>query len=351
MRGPYKEPREGDDQGPHLIKAHWWVVALLLVIVIVLLLGLVLSVLQAASLGPLMDQANALPVGDTRIARQREILQLDSDNLAKIWTTLAQVAVGVVLAIGAVATWRNLRLTQQTLESTQAKLEVDREAEITNRFTQAIGQLGAELKNGAPNLEVRLGGIYALERIARDSPRDHRTIIEVFTSYVRQNARWNADAPLRGIPPGDIQAILTVLGRRKPPQEPPEWREIGPLDLHWTDLSDANLVGANLRGANFLRANFLRAYLTGAHLTEAHLRGADLRGANLSEANPSGAQLGGADLRGADLTGAELSGEDFGGANFLGADNLTADQIKSAASRDGTLVPREIAEALDGTGD
>jgi hypothetical protein len=64
------------------------------------------------------------------------------------------------LAAGVIA-WRNL-------QATQARLELDREAQITHRFTQAIWQLGAELKNGKPNLEVRLGGIYALERIARD---------------------------------------------------------------------------------------------------------------------------------------------------------------------------------------
>jgi hypothetical protein len=39
-----------------------------------------------------------------------------------------------------------------------------------------------------PNVEVRLGAIYALERIAYDSPRDHWPIIEVLTAYVRQNA-------------------------------------------------------------------------------------------------------------------------------------------------------------------
>jgi hypothetical protein len=37
-------------------------------------------------------------------------------------------------------------------------------------------------------LEVRLGGIYALERIARDSPTDHWTIIEVLSTYVRENS-------------------------------------------------------------------------------------------------------------------------------------------------------------------
>ena len=40
----------------------------------------------------------------------------------------------------------------------------------------------------APNLEVRLGAIYALERIAQDSARDHIPIMETLCAYIRENA-------------------------------------------------------------------------------------------------------------------------------------------------------------------
>ncbi|MEM7178897.1 MAG: hypothetical protein AAF503_14460 [Pseudomonadota bacterium] len=39
-----------------------------------------------------------------------------------------------------------------------------------------------------PNLEVRLGGIYALERIAQDSLRDHIQVMEILCAYIRNNA-------------------------------------------------------------------------------------------------------------------------------------------------------------------
>ena len=39
-----------------------------------------------------------------------------------------------------------------------------------------------------PNLEVRLGAIYALERIAQDSERDHIPIMETLCAYIRENA-------------------------------------------------------------------------------------------------------------------------------------------------------------------
>lgn len=40
-----------------------------------------------------------------------------------------------------------------------------------------------------PNLEVRIGGLLALERIARDSLDDHITVMEIICAYVRENAR------------------------------------------------------------------------------------------------------------------------------------------------------------------
>jgi len=189
-----------------------------------------------------------------RLAFEGDLLQYETDNQIKIWTVLVGLFTGVAAVAAGVIAWRNLR-------ATQAKLEVDREAQITNRFTQAIGQLGAELKDGSPNLEVRLGGIYALERIARDSPRDHWTIMEILTAYVRRNARWTPEdlrETLQDVrespqPRTDIQVILTVVGRRTPPRE---WPEPGPLDLTSSDLRGANLRRANLSRANLSQADF-----------------------------------------------------------------------------------------------
>lgn len=63
------------------------------------------------------------------------------------------------------------------------QVQVGREGQITERFTRAIEHLGKD-----KSLDERLGGIYALERIARDSPVDRRTITEVLTAYVRSHS-------------------------------------------------------------------------------------------------------------------------------------------------------------------
>ncbi len=70
---------------------------------------------------------------------------------------------------------------------------------ITDRITKAVEQLGAEktvkvqedgktVERTEPNFEVRLGAIYALERIAEDSERDHIPIMETLCAYIRQNS-------------------------------------------------------------------------------------------------------------------------------------------------------------------
>jgi hypothetical protein len=65
---------------------------------------------------------------------------------------------------------------------TALSFRLSREGHVTDRYTKAIEQLGSE------RLDVRLGAIYALERIMIDSARDHPTIVEVLAAFVRELA-------------------------------------------------------------------------------------------------------------------------------------------------------------------
>lgn len=67
--------------------------------------------------------------------------------------TVAQIVGGLALLGGLYFTSETLRVGQQ--------------GQITDRFTKAISQLGELDAKGGKKLEVRLGGIYALERIAK----------------------------------------------------------------------------------------------------------------------------------------------------------------------------------------
>ena len=65
--------------------------------------------------------------------------------------------------------------------------------------------------------------IYSLERIAKDSPKDHWTVMEVLTAYVRNKSPlpkgW-LETPVekrKSLPAvtTDVQSALTVIGRRE----------------------------------------------------------------------------------------------------------------------------------------
>ena len=221
-----------------------------------------------------------------QVASLRGIKGIDPNDVFKAEndarTTLAQMLGGFAVLVGLYFAWSNIIAA--------------REGHITDRFTKAIDQLGAINQDGKLKLEVRLGGIYALERIARDSERDHWPIMEILTAYIREHAVSIQDESSDVKPLSkDIQAILTVVGRRA--------RTLGNekgqrLDLNGTYLNGASLGGAHLEGAN----------LYGAHLEGANLSGADLEGAGLNRAHLEGAGLYGAHLEGAGLYGAHLEG-------------------------------------------
>ncbi|MBD1844549.1 pentapeptide repeat-containing protein [Cyanobacteria bacterium FACHB-63] len=243
-----------------------------------------------------------------------------------------------------------------TYQNSQAERQLNTERMVTDRFAKAVEQLGS------PDIHVRLGAIYALERIAKDSPKDHGTVMEVLTAYIRNKSpvpeEWQYAKPEERKPlpkvTTDVQSALTVLGRRDVQNDT---TGIGP------DLSDTNLSEASLDNANFSRASFNRANLTGARILGGDFRGtyfrkadltvarldskfesanfteADLYGANLSEGDFTKANFhsvnftlarlydedGSANLQGANLTRADLSGVDFEKAK-----NITPEQIKQA---------------------
>ncbi|MEM8554871.1 MAG: pentapeptide repeat-containing protein [Pseudomonadota bacterium] len=178
-----------------------------------------------------------------------------------------------------------------------------------------------------PNLEVRIGAIYALERIAQDSERDHIQVMEILCAYIRENAPASiAEKEEQKAPRTDIQAALEVLGRRDQSRingvEANPHRGDGRYRL---DLRATCLQSADLSYLSFQHALFNNAHLEGAKLIEAHLERADL-----SEAHLEGANLYEVHLEGADLSRAHLERADLGSAHLEGA-NLSRVFLEGAS--------------------
>lgn len=295
---------------------------------------------QHQEISNLQQQIDQLPDGRDKVALVKDRIALNNT----INGSLVQAVGGVLLFVTAYVSWKNLEATQ--------------EKQVTERFTQAINQLGNE-----SNLHIRLGGIYALERIAKDSQKDHWTIMEVLTSFVREKSpvrdsyfdedtgEMFSEIEDGGRLAPDIQATLTVIGRRDLGRDPQSARlNINSTGLIVADLSHVNFTRAKLCGVNLQEADlreaelswadFYNSKLYSAKLDGANLVGAGFLGADLFGASLFGANLGMADFRDARLVNVELSmttlnGAKFHGANLSGAflkkvKGLTPEQIKAA---------------------
>jgi uncharacterized protein YjbI with pentapeptide repeats len=229
-----------------------------------------------------------------------------------IRAALLRAVGGLMVVLGAVLTWR--------------QLQISRTGQLTDAFASAITHLGDQDEN------VWLGGIYALERIARTSEADRQAIAEVLCLFVRNRA-------VSGRRETDVNVALLVLGRRtgttplvldriQVPDVRLRFARLPGADLHFANLRGARLFGADLTGADLTgvtlrgavlvdavlhQADLRDADLAGAHASNVDLRAADLSKADLSNARLDGARLDHADLRGADLTGADLTDADLTG--------------------------------------
>jgi uncharacterized protein YjbI with pentapeptide repeats len=221
---------------------------------------------------------------------------------------------------------------------------------ITERFTRSIEQLGNREET------IRIGGIYALERIANDSPRDGWTIMEVLSSFIRgKQDLTGQDTDQLPIIQTDSQAALTVIKRRQIDLESDsQYLDLSSTNLHTASLVEANLdrakfnhailTQADLRQASLNFANLSNANLTGANLPQAKLASANLIQANLSHTNLSAADLSEANLNKANLSDAILDGAKLNNTS-LGNANLTSAILIGADLRGATLSKANLTKA------
>ena len=223
-------------------------------------------------------------------------------------------------------------LTERRVKAAEDNVRVAEEGQITERFTRAIQQLGDD-----ENMAIRLGGIYALERIAKDSEKDHGPIMEVLTAYVREKAPrqdYDYEPQADERPPTDIQAILTVIGRR---ETTGKGRRNDRLNLSQTHLVGAILPDANLREADLPRADLRHANLSRTHLDEADLDTVRLNRANLRETH----------LNKVNLFMAEMDNANLKETHLEEAKNLIAQQVLSAWNWREAYLPDHLQDLQD----
>jgi hypothetical protein len=253
---------------------------------------------SAASLAGVEDPAARGRLEDDRLKLQNDVR-----------IGLLQAVAGVAVIAAVVVTWQQLETDRRQLRQ---QLEVAGQEQAGERFAQALDQLGSE------QLDVRLGGVYGLERVAARASgaagngtaaayrpaeppsvfwasQDRVQVFEILSAYVRTTSHRppigpaGPDATLQVRQP-DVNAAVTVLARRTVLDGDP------PLDLSGSLLGGARLgwarlAGADLRGADVRGTSLQHAELAGVHLEQALLCGTQFQGADLGGAHLAGARV------------------------------------------------------------
>jgi len=213
------------------------------------------------------------------------------------------------------------------IRHTQRDIQLKESAERSSRYLKCAEMLGSirvgDSGGQLPNIESRLGAIYALEKFAEDSGSDYPTVVRLLAQYIRMHARSSpihpppasSDQPLKQTPISegpldplldtvrfDVQTAIQVIVKA-PPKDCSADRRI---NLRGAFLKDLRLDAANFQNATLDRVSLAGAELEGANLQHASLVGAVLSFANLANASLQGANLTSSDLIGSDLTTAHF---------------------------------------------
>ena len=256
---------------------------------------------------------------------------LSSDDSGSTTIRNVGLVAGGVLAL-LLAAWRGI-VAEQSL--------------LNERYQSGAKMLGSAV------LSERLGGIYALRRLAEEhSAAYHVQIMRLFCAFVRNPTASGGDEggeDAKDSPPRkadslreDVQAAMEAIGARREQHLDLE-REAGfRLDLHGADLPNVQISDLNFSGADFTRADLSDADLKGANLSGGHFFRANLSVASLERADLSKAELISANLSDAILCGANLCRVDFSGANLSDALLYGAD-LSNAKLDDAILTSADLA--------
>lgn len=123
----------------------------------------------------------------------------------------------------------------------------DQDKLFTERYTQAVAQLGSSAA------AVRLGGVYALARIADDSGRDRPTCLKVLCAYLRMP--YDTDDPAKADEREVRITAQVVLAERLHTDHSGFWAG-AEIDLRGAHLIDFDLSGATVAVVRADRATF-----------------------------------------------------------------------------------------------
>jgi Uncharacterized low-complexity proteins len=265
-------------------------------------------------------------------------------------------------------------------------LTTAREGQITERFTRAIDQLGNK------KMEIRIGGMYALERIANESKKDYWSVMEILTAYIEENARfkyetmemvekeeernnffnysidWDFDKTQKAVNNflsldnfRDHETACNIIARRKFQYVgskkswsflhnqrciEPSHICLGRVNLPYRFFKKSHLENANFFGSFFNSVHFEGAYLQNTFFSLAIIINTKFNDAILENAFFEAAYISKSNFEGANLRNANFDLAIIKDTNFKGAKHLKESQMSTVKLLQNTSFDEKLEKNL-----
>ena len=144
---------------------------------------------------------------------------IDKDEQLRNLGLVAAALMGAPLVI-----WRTMVLQrdvtsrERDVEARESDVKLNNINALSASYIQAMEHLGAMDPAGEPKVEIRIGAIYALEKIAIDNPDYRLQVIRVLEAYVNEQTRIPPEDGLTTYqenyklsPRSDVAAVFEVL--------------------------------------------------------------------------------------------------------------------------------------------
>lgn len=243
-------------------------------------------------------------------------------NRTDVVTGFAQVIGGSALVAGLYFTAKNVRnairavevsaetlkVSQQTLANSEKSLALERRSKESERFFRAI-----EMLSNDDSMYARVGALYALGSLAKESKADRNQSYDVIGSFLRTKT-LGLEQGDNEPPQPDVQAAIDVLSDRVPDANRDSMRSI--------DFTGLTLKGVDFREGNYEFCSFSRAKLNNSQMTSCRLTFARFTNANCGGVRFDHSNLVYASFQEANLDSADFDYKDYGSSKPAKNSNL-----------------------------
>ncbi len=250
---------------------------------------------------------------------------------------------------------KQLEITQEQLRNTQQQIQISENTQINERFVKAVEQLSNEV-----NATIRLGGIFSLFKIAKDSEAESEAVFKILHSrleIISTSETYkieNKDQP--SVECQEIFRVLCTPYFKNFRINISEGHFCG-MDINNAILSNCKLYDCDFSHSIFLKCDFSNSELSGSRFSCADLSKSNFESCNLKSSNFRGAILDSTSFKKALLCYSNFENQRSIGTIYKDADlykmklrdayfkqvkGLTYEQITQAYLHSSTKLPQEL---------